>query len=106
MSTTCLIRFPLPDSMSAEQARARFRAVAKDFANPEGLLRKYFLLTEDGRTSVGIYVWATRENAAAFNEETLRGRIRGVYGVEPEIEYLETIVEVDNIAGEIRGGNR
>jgi len=102
MITTCLIRFPLPASMSAEQARQRFRAVAGEFQNPPGLLRKYFLLTEDGGTSVGIYVWKTRERAVAFNEEILRERIRKVYGVEPEIEVLETVVEVDNVTGEVR----
>jgi len=102
MKTTCLIRFPLPEDMTADQARARFRSVAGDFASPPGLLRKLFLLTEDGRTSVGIYIWASRDQAADFNDRILRVRIRSVYGVDPDIQYLETVVEVDNEAGEIR----
>lgn len=99
--TTCLIHFPLPGDMTTDQARARFRSVAGDFAAPPGLLRKLFLLTEDGRTSVGIYIWVSREQAAAFNDQILRARIRSVYSVEPEIGYLETVVEVDNETGEI-----
>ncbi len=102
MRTTCIVRFPLPDSMTADQARNRFRSVARDFQNPPGLLRKFFLLSEDGRTSMGIYVWESRENARTFNDEMLRVRIRSAYGFEPDIQYCETVVEVDNMTGEIR----
>jgi hypothetical protein len=65
----------------------------------QGLVRKYYLRSEDGRRAGGVYLWETRAAAeAAYNGEW-KARVKQLYGSEPEITWFDTPVIVDNQAG-------
>ena len=78
--------------------------VAPQFQTPPGLLRKYFLISEDGATSGGVYLWKTREQARDFSEGFLRSMLRENFHVDPSITYFDTPAVVDNITSEILTG--
>ena len=42
------------------------------------------------------HVWDSREAAESFSTEELRGRVTGLYGVAPGIEFAEIAEIVDN----------
>ena len=66
----------------------------------QGLVRKYYLLSEDGRTG-GVYLFDSREDAERFYDAAWRAGNRERLGAEPSIEYFESPVIVDNDAGAI-----
>ena len=66
-----------------------------------GLIRKHYVLTEDGRTAGGIYLWKTRADAERQYDEAWRRFVTEKYGTEPQLTYFESPVVVDNLIGEI-----
>ena len=99
--TTSITRFQLPSGIPAEAVKNGFLEVAPKFKHPAGLLRKYFLISEDGKTGGGVYLWSSLEGARNFSEGVLRKMIRDKFQVEPSIEYYEAPVIVDNLTSEI-----
>lgn len=98
---TVLVQFPLPASIDRAQAVQQFRAAAPRFREPAGLLRKYFLLSEDGRTAGGVYLWRSRAEAQAYHGAEFRDGIARRYGTAPTVTMFESPVVVDNPSGEI-----
>jgi hypothetical protein len=97
-----LTSFTLPPKMTPDQARQAFAASAPNFLHAPGLRRKCFLLSEDGRTGLGFYLWEDRPTAEAFFTEDWKRFIQDKYGSLPTITYFECVIEVDNLAGAIR----
>lgn len=94
---TAIVQFQLPQPLTAEEAAARFAVSVPKFRNLPGLVRKYYLLSEDGRTGGGVYLWESREAAERlYNGGEWRERIRSLYGAEPQIGWFESPVIVDN----------
>ena len=98
---TSITRFQLPRGIPTEAVKKGFLEVAPKFKHPAGLLRKYFLITEDGKTGGGVYLWKSMAEARNFSEGVLRKMIRDKFQEEPSIEYYETPVVVDNMTSEI-----
>lgn len=98
---TVICQFGLPDAWTAEQARTVFREGTGKFENMKGLIRKYFLLTEDGRSAASVYLWESRAPAEAFFTEAWKDFMVGKYGHRPTVTYYECPVVVDNLSGEV-----
>lgn len=98
---TSITRFQLPPGIPTEAIRKGFLEVAPKFKDPSGLLRKYFLISEDGKTGGGVYLWNSMEQARTFSEGVLRPMIRDKFQVQPSIEYYDAPVVVDNVTSEI-----
>ena len=60
---TAIVHFPLPAPLTLEEATEVFRSTAPIYRNVPGLVRKVYLLSEDGRTAGGVYLWETRAAA-------------------------------------------
>jgi hypothetical protein len=99
--TTVIIQYPLPPGASIDVVKSGFVKVAPFFHGPHGLLRKYFLLSDDGTSGGGVYLWTSRQAARDFTEATIRPMIQEKFHVDPSITYFETPVVVDNISSEI-----
>jgi hypothetical protein len=98
---TTLVQIKMPTSMSLEKAKAVFSSTAPKYRDVPGLIRKYYLLSEEGNTAGGVYLWASRDAAKAMYNPEWFAFIREKYGVDPEVTYFESPVVVDNIAGVI-----
>src|SRR5215813_6066676 len=99
--TTAIIQYSLPTGAPMDAVKSGFLEVAPFFQSPPGLLRKYFLLSNDGATGGGVYLWDSRQTAHDFSEATLRPMIKERFHVEPSITYFETPVIVDNVSSQI-----
>lgn len=94
--TTVVTRFSLPPNAAADQVRAAFAEAAPHFRNVPGLVRKQFLLSPDGRTAGGVYLWSDETSARTFMSERVAPMIRAKFRVEPTIEFFESPVIVEN----------
>lgn len=98
---TVIVEFKLPQPMSVEQARETFLSTAPKYRGMPGLVRKYYFLSEDGAKAGGIYLWESREQAARVYTDDWKTFVRGKYGTDPSLTWLECPVVVDNVSDEI-----
>ncbi|MYT24417.1 hypothetical protein GTW69_29740 [Streptomyces sp. SID7760] len=73
----------------ADEVRGPFEGMA-------GLRVKSFMLAEDGVHARNFYVWDDEEKARAFFTQELVDKVTGVYGIPPEVEFLDVVGLVDN----------
>ncbi|HSH90770.1 MAG TPA: monooxygenase [Ramlibacter sp.] len=93
--------FVLPKPITREEARRIFMSTAPKYREVPGLVRKHYVLSEDGGTAGGIYFWKSRPDAEAMYTESWRSFVREKYGTDPSVTYFETPVLVDNEAQKI-----
>ncbi len=55
--------YPSPVGLTTPMADKVFADVAGMYLGVQGLVRKYFGYSEDGRTIVGIYLWQSKADA-------------------------------------------
>jgi heme-degrading monooxygenase HmoA len=96
---TAIVQFSLPKPITLEEAARTFESSAPKYQRLPGLVRKYYLRSEDGRRAGGVYLWQTRAAAEAVYNGEWRARVKQLYGSEPEISWFDTPVIVDNEAG-------
>ena len=51
---TALVQFKLPKPVTREQAKEIFLSTALKYRKTQGLVRKYYLLSQDGGTAGGV----------------------------------------------------
>ena len=98
---TAFVQFKLPQPVTREQARQTFLGTAPRYRETPGLLRKYYVLAEDGGTAGGIYLWKSREDADRLYTKEWEEFVRSKYGAPPSVTYFESPVIVDNTTNEI-----
>lgn len=98
---TALVQFELPQPITREQAREIFLGTAPRYRETPGLLRKYYVLSQDGGTAGGIYLWKSRKDAENLYTEEWRSFVREKYGAPPSVTWFESPVVVDNVTHQI-----
>jgi heme-degrading monooxygenase HmoA len=74
----------------AETARARFEGMP-------GLRSKAFTVSSGKRQATNFYVWNSEDDAKAFFTDELLQRLTGLYGVRPDVEFVDVVTVVENI---------
>ena len=98
---TALVQFKLPKPITCEKAREVFSGTAPKYREVCGLIRKYYVLSKDGTTAGGVYLWESQEDAERLYTDEWRKFIQEKYGTEPSVVFFESPVVVDNAAGTI-----
>jgi hypothetical protein len=98
---TALVQFRLPEPLNRDQAREVFLSTAPRYRDAQGLIRKYYILSEDGRTAGGVYLWKSLEEAEGLYTEEWRNFIFQKYGARPTITFFHSPVVVDNLSEQI-----
>lgn len=101
---TAIVQFKLPEHTSLEEATTIFQSTAPRYRGMSGLARKYYLFDAQTGKGGGCYLIENRATAEAIFNDEWRALIQDKYGAEPEIQYFDTPVVVDNVVGEIIGG--
>jgi Putative mono-oxygenase ydhR len=96
---TVIVQFSLREPISLEDAARAFESTAPKYQGLRGLVRKYYLRSQDGRRAGGVYLWQTRAAAESVYDTEWKARVKQLYGSEPEISWFDTPVIVDNQAG-------
>jgi hypothetical protein len=98
---TVITTFQLAKPISREEARGIFLSTAPKYQGIAGLLHKRYLLSPDGSTVGGIYIWNSRAEAETMYSESWRAFVREKYATEPSVTYFESPVVIDNVRHEI-----
>jgi len=98
--------FALPGPITGEDARSIFLATAPTYQGVPGLLRKHYVLSEDGLTAGGVYLWNSKGEAEAMYTDAWRAFVQEKYGIEPAVTYFDSPVTVDNLAQQIVAGEQ
>jgi hypothetical protein len=101
---TAIVQFRLPNPLTRETAQELFLSTAPKYRDAQGLVRKYYLLSADGTTAGGAYLWKSRAEAERVYTAEWKQFIAKTYGAEPRVEYFETPVVVDNLTQRIEKG--
>jgi hypothetical protein len=96
---TEIVTFRLPNGMTHDDVVANFEKTAPNWkANPD-LIRKNYLVDVENGLAGGVYLWKDRAHAEKWHGEAFRNKVKEIYGSEPEIQFFETPIVVDNSAG-------
>ena len=98
---TVIVEFTLPKAMSMDEARATFLSTAPKYQSMPGLIRKYYFISDDGAKAGGIYLWESRAQAEQVYTAEWKTFVRGKYGTDPSLTYLNCPVVVDNTTQQI-----
>jgi len=98
---TTIVQIKLSETLSLNKAQDIFATTASKYIEIQGLIRKYYLLSEDGETAGGVYLWESRKAAEMLYTEEWKKFILQKYGSEPSVTYFYSPVIVDNLLGEV-----
>src|SRR5207245_9724693 len=85
---TTLVQFQLSSPVLLAEATQRFEATAPKYQKLPGLIRKYYIRSEDGRVVGGVYLWQTRQAAERVYSAEWRERVDKLYGTKPTITWF------------------
>jgi len=109
--TIVITRFALPARLTSNDAKKIFLSTAPLYRGFPSLLRKHYLLSEDGLTAGAVYVWESRAEAEKLYTHEWREFVTEKYGSEPSVSFFDNLVTVDNTtdtpmtaAGEVSTG--
>ena len=98
---TALVQFKLPQPVTREKAKEIFLSTAPKYRKTPGLVRKYYLISQDGGTAGGVYLWKSQKDAEGLYTKEWENFVRERYGTPPSVTYFESPVVVDNVTNEI-----
>ncbi len=96
-----LVEFNSPKGWSRRQVAEEARNVIPKWRANKEMLRKYFLLSLDGTTGAGIYIWPSVEAAQKAHNEEWRQSVIKRTGGAPTIRYFDLFLLIDNEQGEV-----
>ena len=96
--------FTLPKPITPEEARSIFLSTAPKYQGVPGLVRKHYLLSLDGASVGGVYLWNSRLEAEAMYTAAWRAFVRQKYSTDAVVTYFESPVTVDNLTQQILAG--
>ncbi len=98
---TELVFFDLPRGITREEAMAKYRETAPAWSKNEDLVHKFYFFDAAQSRGGGVYIWRSRAAAQRWHGDEYRNRIRALYGSEPKITCLDTLLVVDNVLKQV-----
>lgn len=97
-----VVQIKMPPHLTRKQAVELFKVSARRYIGVPGLIRKHYLINDEGETG-GVFLWRSFAQAeAAFADPSWRKLIKDRYGTEPKITYYDAPVTVDNLIGQVQ----
>jgi hypothetical protein len=91
----------MSDEKSNDELRTIINNSAHNYLNIQGLIRKYYGISEDSKSIVGIYLWKTKEDADKFYTPTWVATVHERWGSAPTRLDWETPTVVESENGNI-----
>lgn len=88
--------FRSEDGLDRERVMGVAERAAPSFEGMPGLRSKAFTWDPEDGSATNVYVWESAEAARAFFTDGLRERVTALYGVAPEIRFVEIAALVQN----------
>ena len=98
---TVIVYFKLPDGITREETISKFMQSTQKWSDNQDLIHKNYLIDLDRGIAGGVYLWKEKMHAEIWLGAEFRKMIKDNYGDEPTLQFFETPIVVDNIAGGI-----
>ena len=92
-----LVTFRYEDKFDEQSVRNIAQSARTRFEGMPGLRSKAFTLNPRKREATNFYVWDSNDAANAFFDDALLERVTGLYGVRPDIEFVQIAELVENV---------
>jgi hypothetical protein len=93
--------YKVPPELGIEKIERQFEDVAGRYLSVPGLIRKYFGLSEDGTSVVGIYLWTSKISADGFyTSEWIKG-VTERWGALPEKTEWNIPIVAESLEGKV-----
>jgi hypothetical protein len=96
-----LVEFNTPKGWTREQVAEDARHVIDKWRANFEMVRKHFLLSLDGKTGAGVYIWPSVDAARKAHGEEWRQSIIKRTGAAPTIRYFDLFLLIDNEQGKV-----
>ena len=96
-----LVTFKARPGADWDAILADARATIPRWRADPALVRKYYLLSENGEECAGLYLWHTREAAEQAHDAAWRAGVEKRTGQAPTIRYFQLQMLLDNEAGTV-----
>ena len=90
------VTFRYGDNFDEQAVRKNAETAGSRFAGMPGLHSKAFTVNSVRREATNFYVWDAEDAAKAFFTEALLQRVTGLYGVRPNVEFVQIATLVEN----------
>ena len=90
-SVSTLVTVARPAGIGNTRLVQEFQAAIPTYRAVPGLLRKHFIISDDGRFG-GIYLWKDRAAADQWFTAAWKERIRTTYGTDATLEWFDTSI--------------
>jgi hypothetical protein len=90
-NVSTLVTIALPANVDKARLVQEFQAAIPTYRAVPGLLRKHFIIADDGRFG-GIYLWKDRAAADLWFNAAWKERVRTTYGTEATLEWFDTVI--------------
>jgi hypothetical protein len=92
-----IVTFRYGDNFDEQRVRKIAETARVKFEGMPGLRSKAFTFSSGKRHATNFYVWDSEDAAKAFFTDELLQRLTGLYGVRPDVEFVEVATLVQNI---------
>lgn len=90
-NVSTLVTIALPAGIGKARLVQEFQAAIPTYRAVPGLLRKHFIISDDGRFG-GIYLWKDRAAADQWFDAAWKERVRATYGADATLEWFDTAI--------------
>lgn len=98
---TEVVTIKLPEGMTREDVNLNYEMTAPKWRENPDLIRKNYLYDAENGVGGGVYLWKKKSHALKWHGAEFRKKVMEIYGSEPESQFFETPIVVDNLIGEI-----
>ena len=92
-----IVTFRYGDNFDEQVVRKIAETARVKFEGMPGLRSKAFTFSSGKRQATNFYVWDSEDAAKAFFTDELLQRVTGLYGVRPDVEFVQVATLVENI---------
>ena len=93
--------YKTPAQLDEPAIRTLFDQVAGNYLAVPGLVRKYFGFSEDASSVIGIYLWASKEDADRFYTPEWMAGVTERWGAAPRRDEWVVPVVAESVTGEV-----
>ena len=98
---TVIVYFKLPEGTTREEIISKFEQTVQKWSENQDLIRKNYIIDLDSGVAGGVYLWKKKMHAKIWLGAEFKKMVKDNYGEVPTIQFFETPIVVDNIAGDI-----
>jgi hypothetical protein len=92
-----IVTFRYGDNFDEQLVRKIAETARVKFEGMPGLRSKAFTFSSGKRQATNFYVWDSEDAAKALFTDELLQRLTGLYGVRPDVEFVQVAALVENI---------